>query len=83
MKVVSLVRDKSTINLIDGTHSITMSSTSSGYYIGQHTDTNITSHSNDKVLHYSSASKNGLMELIQGLCRRVLMSQQVVQLWVK
>ena len=52
----SVVRDKNTIKLTDGTHNITMSSTSSGYSIGQHTDTNIANPSNNQILQYNGTS---------------------------
>ena len=42
-RIYPVVRDKNTIKLTDATHNITMSSTSSGYSLGQCTDTNISS----------------------------------------
>ena len=55
-RIYPVIRDPNTIKLTDGTHNITMSSTSSGYSIGQHTDTNITSPSNGQLLQYNGSS---------------------------
>ena len=55
-RLYPVIRDKNTIKLTDGTHNITMTSTSSGYSIGQCTDTNISSASNNQVLKYNSTS---------------------------
>ena len=55
-RLYPVVRDKNTIKLTDGTHNITMSSTSSGYSIGQHIDTNIASPSNGQLLQYNGTS---------------------------
>ena len=55
-RVFPICRDANAIKLTDGTHNITMSSTSSGYSIGQCTDTNISSPSNNQILQYNGTS---------------------------
>ena len=52
-RIFPVIRDKNAIKLTDGTHNITISSPSSGYSIGQCTDTNITSPSNGQLLQYN------------------------------
>lgn len=54
--IYPVVRDKNTLLLTDGTHTVTMSSTSSGYSIAQHTDTSISSPSNGQLLKYNGTN---------------------------
>ena len=55
-RVFPVIRDKNTIKLTDGTHNITMSSTSSGYSIGQCTDTTISTPTSGQLLAYNGTN---------------------------